>query len=155
VIGRIYDKSAIKKNTGMFFSVSFGYCNIILLEEINMGDQQWRGQLKGLFSPGSGDQTNQLRLRLPCIYLLVLPPPISWPSLYPAILSHSIFCLVIGNCLRKPLKAPSLRLLKPLLTSSWYFFSATVTSRIIDEADAEDIETEIGLVVKSRTFPSS
>jgi len=53
------------------------------------------------------------------------------------------------------LKAPSLKLLNPLLTSSWYFFSATVISRSIVLADAEEMEAETGLLVRSRTFPSS
>lgn len=88
------------------------------------------------------------------VYLRELPPPISCPNLYPAILSHSIFCLVIGNCLLSPLKAPSLKLLNPLLISSWYLFSTTAIPRTILLAD--DNETaETGLVVRSRTFPSS
>src|SRR4051794_13830889 len=73
-------------------------------------------------------------------YFLELPPPISCPNLYPAILSHSIFCLVIGNCLLKPLKAPSLRLLKPLLISSWYLFSAVAISRTIPLADEDETD---------------
>jgi hypothetical protein len=88
-------------------------------------------------------------------YLLELPPPMSWPNLYPAILSHSIFCLVIGSCLRSPLNAPSLRLVNPLFTSSWYFFSATVISLTIDVAEADVIDAETGLEVKRRTLPSS
>jgi hypothetical protein len=88
-------------------------------------------------------------------YLLVLPPPMSCPSRYPAILSHSIFCLVIGNCLLNPLNAPSLKLLKPLLTSSWYFFSATAISRTIEAAEAEAMDADMGFVVRRRTLPSS
>ena len=86
---------------------------------------------------------------------LVLPPPISWPNRYPEIFSHSIFCRVMGNCLRRPLNAPSLRLRKPRLSSSWYFFSTTAISFTIAAADEEDTDWWTGLSVKSLTLPSS
>lgn len=60
----------------------------------------------------------------------------------------------MGNCLLNPLNAPSLKLLNPLLISSWYFFSAPAISRTMLLADDSAV-AEIGLVVRSRTFPSS
>lgn len=41
------------------------------------------------------------------------------PSLYPETFSHSIFCRVIGNCLRRPLKAPSAMRTNARFNSSW------------------------------------
>ena len=55
-------------------------------------------------------------------------PPISLPTLNPPTFSHSIFCLVTGNCLLNPLKLPSLNCVNPLLSSSCHFLSTFAIS---------------------------
>jgi hypothetical protein len=104
--------------------------------------------------------TSRHQCPVPTTTSLVISPTIEVDQVvltrYPLIFSHSIFCLVIGNCLLNALNAPSLRLPNALFRSSWYFRSIIAICFATSEALAdEDKETEIGLSVRRRTLPSS
>lgn len=47
------------------------------------------------------------------------PPEISCPNRYPPTFSHSTFCRVMGNCLRRFLNDPSAICTNARLSSSW------------------------------------
>ncbi|KAI7340989.1 hypothetical protein KC340_g87 [Hortaea werneckii] len=68
-------------------------------------------------------------------------------TLYPWCFSHSILCLVTGNCLLSPLKLPSASVVKARFNSSWNLFSALAISFTTASAPPLTLPTSTFFVV--------